>query len=82
MHLLKDSLEGNSVMIACFSNSFDDTLKYVNRTQNIKTRIERNVHNVSFHIHKYIEIISSARGNRGTVSVPDPHNTRSQNGDS
>ena len=72
-----------------FSNSFDDTnntLKYVNRTKNIKTRIERNVHNVSFHINKYNEIISQLQEEivelRAKISVPGHHTTRSENVDS
>lgn len=92
--LLKDSLGGNSrtVMIACispFSGSFDDTsntLKYANRAKNIKTRIERNVHNVSFHINKYNEIIGQLQEEivelRAKISVPGHHTTRSENVDS
>jgi kinesin family protein 18/19 len=91
--LLKDSLGGNSrtVMIACispFSGSFDDTsntLKYANRAKNIKTRIERNVHNVSFHINKYNEVISQLQEEivelRAKISVPGHHTARTENVD-
>lgn len=67
--LLKDSLGGNcrTVMIACispFSGSFFDTsntLKYANRAKNIKTNLQRNVVNVSYHIAKYTAIIAQLR---------------------
>lgn len=91
--LLKDSLGGNSrtVMIACvspFAGSFDDTsntLKYANRAKNIKTRIERNVHNVSFHINKYNEVIAQLQEEivqlRAKVTVPGHHTARTENVD-
>lgn len=67
--LLKDSLGGNcrTVMIACVSPAyaaFEDThntLTYANRAKNIKTNVQRNVHNVQFHISKYTSIISQLR---------------------
>jgi len=79
------SIEG----LAGLSGSFDDasnTLKYANRTKNLKTRIERNVHNVSFHINKYNEIISQLQEEivelRVKISVQGHHTTRSKNVDS
>eukprot|EP00762_Andalucia_godoyi_P004697 ANDGO_03650.mRNA.1 Kinesin-like protein 5 len=67
--LLKDSLGGNcrTVMIAALSPSsfcFEDThntLKYANRAKNIKTKVERNVLNVNFHISEYTRIIADLR---------------------
>lgn len=67
--LLKDSLGGNcrTVMIACVSPAyaaFEDThntLGYANRAKNIKTNVQKNVHNVQYHISKYTSIISQLR---------------------
>ena len=67
--LLKDSLGGNcrTVMIACISPTavnYEDTLntlKYANRAKNIKTDVQRNVFNVSFHISQYAEIIDALK---------------------
>ncbi|KAF4730055.1 Kinesin, partial [Perkinsus olseni] len=67
--LLKDSLGGNcrTVMIAnispCHLNYEDthNTLKYANRAKKIKTKVTRNVLNVSFHISKYTQIINELR---------------------
>lgn len=67
--LLKDSLGGNcrTVMIANLSPSdlcYDDTyntLKYANRAKNIKTLVKKNIHNVNFHITKYLKIIDELR---------------------
>ncbi|KAG2393723.1 hypothetical protein C9374_007254 [Naegleria lovaniensis] len=67
--LLKDSLGGNckTVMIANLSPSdlcYDDTyntLKYANRAKNIKTIVKKNIHNVNFHITKYLKIIDELR---------------------
>ena len=79
--LLKDSLGGNcrTVMIACISPSagnYEDTLitlKYANRAKNIKTNIQRNVFNVSYHITKYTEIINTLKSEvqelRGLISM-------------
>ncbi|KAM3826815.1 kinesin-like protein KIF19 [Vipera latastei] len=67
--LLKDSLGGNSrtVMIAhispastCFEES-RTTLMYAYRAKNIKTRVKRNLRNVSYHIAQYTSIISDLR---------------------
>ncbi|XP_039216750.1 kinesin-like protein KIF19 isoform X1 [Crotalus tigris] len=67
--LLKDSLGGNSrtVMIAhispastCFEES-RTTLMYAYRAKNIKTRVKRNLLNVSYHIAQYTSIISDLR---------------------
>ncbi|XP_060539992.1 kinesin-like protein KIF19 [Pantherophis guttatus] len=67
--LLKDSLGGNSrtVMIAhispassCFEES-RTTLMYAYRAKNIKTRVKRNLLNVSYHIAQYTSIISNLR---------------------
>lgn len=63
--LLKDSLGGNckTVMIAnisSFSRSYDDThntLEYANRAKNIKTMINKNIVNVSYHVAKFGQII-------------------------
>ncbi|XP_032900452.1 kinesin-like protein KIF19 isoform X1 [Amblyraja radiata] len=67
--LLKDSLGGNSrtVMIAHISpasSSFEEsrnTLTYADRAKNIKTRVKRNLMNVSYHIAQYTNIISDLR---------------------
>ena len=67
--LLKDSLGGNSrtVMIANISPSafsFEEThntLKYSNRAKNIKTKINRNVKSVEYHISQYQHIITELR---------------------
>jgi len=67
--ILKDSLGGNcrTVMIACispYSKTFEDThntLKYANRAKNIKTSVQRNVLNVSYHVSKYTSIISNLK---------------------
>jgi len=67
--LLKDSLGGNcrTVMIANisgFSNSYDDTkntLEYANRAKEIKTTVNKNVVNVSFHVAKFGEIINKLK---------------------
>ncbi|OCT64130.1 kinesin-like protein KIF19 [Xenopus laevis] len=67
--LLKDSLGGNSrtVMIAHISpasTSFEEsraTLIYAYRAKNIKTRVKRNLQNVSYHIAQYTSIISDLR---------------------
>ena len=64
--LLKDSLGGNcrTVMIAVVSPSSDqmeetlNTLKYANRAKNIKTKVERNVLNVDYHVSEYVNLIS------------------------
>lgn len=68
--LLKDSLGGNcrTVMVACIApaaGNYEDTLntlKYANRAKNIKTDVQRNVFNVSYHISKYAEIIEGLKG--------------------
>ncbi|XP_035695150.1 kinesin-like protein KIF19 isoform X2 [Branchiostoma floridae] len=67
--LLKDALGGNckTVMIAHISpasTSFDEsrnTLLYADRAKNIKTRVKRNLMNVSYHIAQYTAIISDLR---------------------
>jgi kinesin family protein 18/19 len=65
--LLKDSLGGNcrTVMVAAISPcNFEETLntlKYAHRAKNIKTTVERNVLNVSYHVHQYMQIISELR---------------------
>ena len=67
--LLKDSLGGNcrTVMIANISpyiHSYDDThntLEYANRAKNIKTIVNKNVRNVSYHVAKYSEIINKLK---------------------
>ncbi|KAM4697773.1 kinesin-like protein KIF19 [Rhinophrynus dorsalis] len=67
--LLKDSLGGNSrtVMIAHISpasTSFEEsrtTLIYAYRAKNIKTRVKRNLQNVSYHIAQYTSIITDLR---------------------
>ncbi|KAM6424005.1 kinesin-like protein KIF19 [Liasis olivaceus] len=67
--LLKDSLGGNSrtVMIAHISPAstyFEEsrtTLMYAYRAKNIKTRVKRNLLNVSYHIAQYTSIISDLR---------------------
>ncbi|KAJ8023469.1 Kinesin-like protein KIF18A [Holothuria leucospilota] len=67
--LLKDSLGGNckTVMIAAVSPSnltYEDTyntLKYANRTKDIKTSLKRNVVSVNFHVTKYAKIVEELR---------------------
>ncbi|XP_067858925.1 kinesin-like protein KIF19 isoform X2 [Heptranchias perlo] len=67
--LLKDSLGGNSrtVMIAHISPasaSFEEsrnTLMYADRAKNIKTRVKRNLLNISYHITQYTNIITDLR---------------------
>nr|XP_020830937.1 kinesin-like protein KIF19 isoform X2 [Phascolarctos cinereus] len=67
--LLKDALGGNSrtVMIAHISPAstyFEEsrtTLIYAYRAKNIKTRVKRNLLNVSYHIAQYTDIISDLR---------------------
>ncbi|XP_021109856.1 kinesin-like protein KIF19 [Heterocephalus glaber] len=67
--LLKDALGGNShtVMIAHISpasSSFEEsrtTLLYSYRAKNIKTRVKRNLLNVSYRIAQYTDIISDLR---------------------
>lgn len=67
--LLKDSLGGNcrTVMITCVSPNEKDyedtfnTLVYANRAKNIKTKVQRNSLNVSFHISKYTNIITQLK---------------------
>nr|XP_045000072.1 kinesin-like protein KIF19 [Jaculus jaculus] len=67
--LLKDALGGNSrtVMIAHISpasTSFEEsrtTLLYAYRAKNIKTRVKRNLLNVSYHIAQYTDVISDLR---------------------
>nr|XP_012614277.1 kinesin-like protein KIF19 [Microcebus murinus] len=67
--LLKDALGGNSrtVMIAhispastCFEES-RTTLLYAYRAKNIKTRVKRNLLNVSYRIAQYTDVISHLR---------------------
>lgn len=73
--ILKDSLGGNcrTVMIACISpffKTFEDThntLKYANRAKNIKTSVQRNVLNVSYHVSKYTAIIASLKKEIGEL---------------
>ncbi|XP_071394416.1 kinesin-like protein KIF19 isoform X4 [Centroberyx affinis] len=67
--LLKDSLGGNSctVMIAHISpasQAFEEsrnTLTYADRAKSIRTRVKRNLINVSYHIAQYTSIISDLR---------------------
>ena len=67
--ILKDSLGGKSktAMITCVSPFvlyYDDThntLEYANRVKKIKTKVERNVVNVDYHVVKYKEIIGELR---------------------
>uniref|UniRef100_A0A674DYG2 Kinesin-like protein n=1 Tax=Salmo trutta TaxID=8032 RepID=A0A674DYG2_SALTR len=67
--LLKDSLGGNSrtVMIAHISPAslaFEEsrnTLSYADRAKSIRTRVKRNLLNVSYHIAQYTNIISDLR---------------------
>mmetsp|Transcript_2324 Transcript_2324/g.3367 ORF Transcript_2324/g.3367 Transcript_2324/m.3367 type:complete len:921 (+) Transcript_2324:100-2862(+) len=64
--LLKDSLGGNcrTVMISNVSPSdlsYEDTyntLKYASRAKNIKTKVVRNIQNVSVHLSKYRSVMS------------------------
>ncbi|KAM7143616.1 kinesin-like protein KIF19 isoform 5-T6 [Molossus nigricans] len=68
--LLKDALGGNSwtVMIAHISpasSSFEEsrtTLLYADRAKNIKTRVKRNLLNVSCHMDQYTDVIADLRG--------------------
>nr|XP_046232174.1 kinesin-like protein KIF19 isoform X2 [Scatophagus argus] len=67
--LLKDSLGGNSrtVMIAHISPAsvaFEEsrnTLTYADRAKSIRTRVKKNLMNVSYHIAQYTNIISDLR---------------------
>ncbi|KAM6896971.1 LOW QUALITY PROTEIN: kinesin-like protein KIF19 [Xenentodon cancila] len=67
--LLKDSLGGNSrtVMIAHISPAsiaFEEsrnTLTYADRAKSIRTRVKKNLINVSYHIVQYTNIISDLR---------------------
>ncbi|KAM3859736.1 kinesin-like protein KIF19 [Diretmus argenteus] len=67
--LLKDSLGGNSrtVMIAHISPAslaFEEsrnTLVYADRAKSIRTRVKKNLINVSYHIAQYTNIISDLR---------------------
>uniref|UniRef100_A0A1A8EHM6 Kinesin-like protein KIF19 n=1 Tax=Nothobranchius kadleci TaxID=1051664 RepID=A0A1A8EHM6_NOTKA len=67
--LLKDSLGGNSrtVMIAHISPAFmafeesRNTLTYADRAKSIRTRVKKNLINVSYHIAQYTNIISDLR---------------------
>ncbi|XP_062299259.1 kinesin-like protein KIF19 [Scomber scombrus] len=67
--LLKDSLGGNSrtVMIAHISPAsvaFEEsrnTLAYADRAKSIRTRVKKNLINVSYHIAQYTSIISDLR---------------------
>uniref|UniRef100_A0A665VPV9 Kinesin-like protein n=1 Tax=Echeneis naucrates TaxID=173247 RepID=A0A665VPV9_ECHNA len=67
--LLKDSLGGNSrtVMIAHISPAsvaFEEsrnTLTYADRAKSIRTRVKKNLINVSYHIAQYTNIISDLR---------------------
>ncbi|MEQ2251012.1 Kinesin-like protein kif19 [Ilyodon furcidens] len=67
--LLKDSLGGNSrtVMIAHISpasTAFEEsrnTLAYADRAKSIRTRVKKNLINVSYHIAQYTNIISDLR---------------------
>uniref|UniRef100_A0A8C6UF27 Kinesin-like protein n=1 Tax=Neogobius melanostomus TaxID=47308 RepID=A0A8C6UF27_9GOBI len=68
--LLKDSLGGNSrtVMIAHISpasSAFEEsrnTLAYAHRAKSIRTRVKKNLLNVTYHIAQYTSIISELRG--------------------
>uniref|UniRef100_A0A8D1HJM1 Kinesin-like protein n=1 Tax=Sus scrofa TaxID=9823 RepID=A0A8D1HJM1_PIG len=68
--LLKDALGGNSrtVMVAHISPAsthFEEsrtTLLYAYRAKNIKTRVKRNLLNVSYRIAQYTHVISDLRG--------------------
>jgi hypothetical protein len=75
--LLKDSLGGNcrTVMIAnispnslCYEDSYN-TLKYANRAKDIKTTVKKNIHNVNFHISKYLKIIDDLRKEVGELKA-------------
>ncbi|KAL4624418.1 kinesin-like protein KIF19 isoform X1 [Arapaima gigas] len=67
--LLKDALGGNSrtVMIAHISpasTNFEEsrnTLIYADKAKNIKTKVKRNLLNVSYHIAQYTSIIADLR---------------------
>ena len=64
--LLKDSLGGNcrTVMIANVSpcsSDFEDTqntLKYANRTKDLKTSVKKNENQVEYHMPQYNELVS------------------------
>uniref|UniRef100_A0A3B3Z929 Kinesin-like protein n=1 Tax=Periophthalmus magnuspinnatus TaxID=409849 RepID=A0A3B3Z929_9GOBI len=68
--LLKDSLGGNSrtVMIAHISpasTAFEEsrnTLTYADRAKSIRTRVKKNLLNVTYHIAQYTSIITELRG--------------------
>lgn len=97
--LLKDSLGGNcrTVMIANIapsSSNYEDThntLKYANRAKNIKTRVQRNVLNVEYHVSQYTDIIANLRSEikvlkeqltlkNSTMSSPTTSNIRRDSG--
>ncbi|KAL2086630.1 hypothetical protein ACEWY4_017689 [Coilia grayii] len=67
--LLKDALGGNSrtVMIAHISpasTNFEEsrnTLMYADKAKNIKTKVKRNLFNVSYHLAQYTNIIADLR---------------------
>ncbi|XP_031417739.1 kinesin-like protein KIF19 isoform X2 [Clupea harengus] len=67
--LLKDALGGNSrtVMIAHISpasTNFEEsrnTLMYADKAKNIKTKVKRNLFNVSYHLAQYTNIIAELR---------------------
>ena len=51
--------------ISAAESSFEETLntlKYANRAKNIKTRVQRNVLNVEYHVSQYTDIIAKLRG--------------------
>ena len=51
--------------IAPTNSNYEDTsntLKYANRAKNIKTRVQKNVMNVEYHVSQYTDIISQLRG--------------------
>ena len=50
--------------IAPSNQDYEDThntLKYANRAKNIKTRVQRNVLNVEYHVSQYTDIIAQLR---------------------
>ena len=50
--------------VSPYIGSYDDThntLEYANRAKNIKTVLNKNVINVSYHVAKYGEIIQSLK---------------------
>ncbi|XP_040186913.1 kinesin-like protein KIF19 [Rana temporaria] len=91
--LLKDSLGGNSrtVMIAHISpanSAFEEsrnTLAYADRAKNIKTRVKRNLLNVSYHIAQYTSIISELRNEiqrlKGKIDEQSVKQIRGERGD-